>query len=104
MRNLFLIDGAAGTGKTDILDYVRDKYSDGHRVYVMRKYTTRKHRPEEIKRKLPLDLEFVSERQFADLRSKPDFYSYTYGKAHYGFRHADLAKALHDYPNVFIIV
>lgn len=104
MKNLFLIDGAAGTGKTDMLDYVREKYSARNQVAVIRKYTTREHRTEEIKRSLSLDLEFISARRFAELKRKPDFYSYGYGGGLYGFRRSEIDKALQTHQHVFILV
>jgi guanylate kinase len=104
MHNLFLVDGAAGTGKTDMLDYLREKYSDRKQVAVILKYTTREHRAEEIKRKLSLDLEFVTQRKFADLKRNDDFYSYEYGGALYGFSKSAIDRALKTHSHVFAIV
>jgi len=104
MKNLFLIDGAAGTGKTDMLDYLQDKYSGRNQVAVLRKYTTREHRLEEKKRELSLDLEFISNRRFNELKSNPDFYSYSYGEKLYGFLGSDINLLLQTYQNLFIIV
>jgi len=103
MKNLFLIDGAAGAGKTDMLYYLREKYAGRNQVAVLRKFTTRKHRPEEIKRKLWLDLEFVSARQFEDLKQNSDVYTYGYGGKQYGFRRSEIDKALSTHQNVFLI-
>ena len=47
MKTMFLIDGAAGTGKTDMIEYISQKYS-GQTAILMKK-TTRKHRAEERK-------------------------------------------------------
>ena len=104
MQTLFLIDGAAGTGKTDILDYVREKYPGGKQVHVMTKFTTRARRPEEISGKLSIDLEFVTEQQFIESQKTPGFYFYGYGGALYGFLRADIDRALQIYKTVFIIV
>ncbi len=104
MKNLFLIDGAAGAGKTDMLHYLREKYAARNQVTVLRKFTTRKHRSEEIKRKLWLDLEFISARQFEELEQSADFYSYAYGGEFYGFQRAQIDEALSTYQNVFLIV
>jgi guanylate kinase len=104
VKNLFLIDGAAGTGKTDMLTYLQEKSSYRNQIAIIRKYTTRKHRPEEAKRKLPLDLDFGSTRRFADLKRKGDFYSYMYGGELYGIRRPDIERALQTHQHVFVIV
>ena len=103
MKNLFLVDGAAGTGKTDMLDYVKGKYSR-NQVVVVTKYATRKHRHEEVERGLSLDLKFVSPNKFASLKAEADFYSYCYGGHEYGFSGKDVDLALSNHQNVFVIV
>jgi guanylate kinase len=103
MKTLFLIDGAAGAGKTDMLYYLLDKYAARNQVAVLRKFTTRKHRPEEIKRKLWLDLEFISAREFEERKQSVDFYSYAYGGKLYGFGRSEIDKALSTHQNVFLI-
>ena len=104
MKTLFLIDGAAGTVKTDMLEYLRLKYTGRGQVAVLSKYTTREHRKEERERNLPLDLEFVSRRKFDELSKAPGFYSYTYGGASYGFRSEDVNKLLEANQHVFVVV
>lgn len=104
MKNLFLIDGAAGTGKTDMVEYINQKYSRGNLATIISKFTTRKRRPEEIVRKLPLDLIFISRAKFNEHLKKPNFYSYEYGGQRYGFYKAEVDQALASYQNVFIIV
>lgn len=44
LKKLILIDGAAGTGKTDLVEYVKNRY---HNANMLRKYTTRPFREEE---------------------------------------------------------
>lgn len=105
LKNLFLIDGAAGTGKTDLLEYVLNKYSSSNLVAILKKFTTRKQRPEEIERKLPLDLLFVSHTEFEKhLHGAESFYFYQYGGEFYGFYKASVDEALDSNQNVFIIV
>jgi len=104
MKNLFLIDGAAGTGKTDMLEYLSEKYSTRNCIAIIRKYTTRKLRLEEISRNLNLDLEFVTTRQFAAKKKEDRFYCYTYGGESYGFPKFELDRVLRSHQNVFIIV
>ena len=104
MKILFLIDGAAGTGKTDMLEYIREKYLRGNLVTIIPKFTTRAQRPEEINRNLLLDLKFISQKEFNKYTKNPLFYSYEYGGERYGFYKTELDEALAKYQNVFIIV
>ena len=105
MKNLFLVDGAAGTGKTDMVEYIKRKYSHGTLATIVQKFTTRKHRPEESARNLPLDLTFVSRSEFKKHLENPNFfYSYEYGGERYGFYKKMVDEALASYQNVFIIV
>ena len=104
MKTLFLIDGAAGTGKTDMLEYLRQKYSSRNQVTVIPKYTTRAHRLDEIDRKLSLDLMFVDRSEFDKLKKNSDFYSYEYGDELYGFHGCEITDALRVHQNAFLIV
>ena len=79
MKNLFVVDGASGTGKTELLEYIFS-YSSG--MEVIPKYTTREQRDYEKVRGYTLDLKFVSSKQFD---TKNLYYKYTYGREHYGF-------------------
>lgn len=47
LKKMFLIDGAAGTGKTDFIQYVRNRYFDAN---IVCKYTTRAVRDEDDKK------------------------------------------------------
>ena len=40
MKNLFLLDGVAGTGKSDCIKYIRDGYNGRFKAGVLQKYTT----------------------------------------------------------------
>jgi guanylate kinase len=104
MKTLFLIDGAAGTGKSDLVEFIRHQFSAGGKVAVVTKFTTRPHRPEEQARGTPLDLEFVTAEEFAALKSEPGFLWYEYGDHEYGFRAADVEGALNRFEHVFLIV
>ena len=104
MRNLFVIDGAAGTGKTDLLDFVRDRFEPAGVATVIPKYTTRPRRREEKARNLALDLRFVTRKIFEQHAASSSFYTYEYGGHRYGFAKADITAALERYNNVFIIV
>lgn len=51
IKKLFLIDGLAGTGKNDLIDFIEQKHHSTSTVVY--KYTTRTHRnPEEAKKRI----------------------------------------------------
>ena len=104
MANLFLIDGAAGTGKADMIEHIDEKYLRHDEATIVQKFTTREHRPEEIDRRLHLDLMFISPPEFDEHYKNSNFYSYKYGGEKYGFYKEEVDKALDSYKNVFIIV
>lgn len=104
MKNLFIIDGAAGTGKNDMIDYIKQKYSRGSMTSIVFKYTTRKKRKEEKERKLPLDLIFISKSKFNAHKKNSDFYSYEYGGEYYGFYRNSIDEAIQNYKNIFVII
>ena len=98
MKNLFLIDGASGTGKTDLINYISDYKI--HASYV-EKYSTRNVREYEKKSRGKLDLIHISEEEF----SKMDFeYFYNYGGKKYGFTKQQILDKFHCNDDVFIIV
>jgi guanylate kinase len=100
MQNLFLVDGASGVGKSDLLRWVTE--NNAHNVAFLRKATTRLER--DYERNDPdnlLDLEFMSEQDF---RGQNFEYRYVYGGAEYGFHVQDLTVALLSHDNVFVIV
>lgn len=107
MKTIFLIDGAAGTGKSDMVKYIASKKHT--MATLIQKYTTRKRRPEE--RRLKLDLTFPedSREQFLKRTKEPDFYWYVYGnkklgEEYYGFYKKNVEEALRQYQFVLIIV
>ena len=104
MKHLFLIDGAAGTGKTDLISYVHTKFSASGTASFVRKYTTRKHRIEEKKRNVKLDLEFCTDENLQDIIRSEECYVYEYGGENYAFKRHDLDCALSNYQCVFVIV
>ena len=72
MKNLFIIDGAMGTSKTDLVSYVTDpKY--GVNASVVNKYTTRKKRSNEEHKDLDYEIgcvviPAVSQKSFTPFR------------------------------------
>lgn len=97
MRNLFLLDGAAGTGKSDLVEYVRSSRNCG----VLIKATTRQLRNYERDERVPLDLAFYSREAFAAQNLD---YIYEYRGEHYGFDQSDLMELLSKFQNVFAII
>jgi len=83
MKNIFIIDGAAGTGKTDLIQYLNRKFSKSSEIGYLRKYTTRGKRPEE--KEEDLDLYRATKIEFDKMLEEDDFYDYSYGKYDYGF-------------------
>jgi guanylate kinase len=99
VKNLFLVDGAAGVGKSDMLSYLASNYS-GRYLHIFRKFTTRAPRPIE-KGTLPLDLIHIEDERFREAAAEG---SYRYGGVDYGFRKADLDSAIETYLNIFVVV
>ncbi len=98
MKNLFLIDGASRTGKTDFLRYISEYEIDSRTVA---KLTTRDRREYETDEGPPLDLKWVTEEEFD--RESPE-YQYKYSGRRYGFTKTQMEEALRSSDNVFAIV
>ena len=75
MNKLFLIDGAAGTGKSDLMEFVK-RQSD-YDIYSVGKITTRE--PRNIEEAKTTDLIFVSSDEFETRKRIGDYYIYKYG-------------------------
>ena len=100
MKNLFLIDGASGTGKSDLLKWVTENNADD--VGFVVKGTTRDQRDYEREDpEILLDLEFLTEDEF---NQRQFDYTYTYGGGRYGFYRSQITAALLKSENVFVIV
>ena len=107
MKTVFVIDGAAGTGKSDLVRYLSTRRRTVSQM--IQKFTTRHERPEEKGLKLDLLFPADSHEQFAKRTEDPDFYWYTYGsKKHgeekYGFYKQNIIDALREFDFVFVIV
>lgn len=108
IKNLFIIDGASGTGKSDMINYINRRSTNSNYVTVLQKYTTRELRDEEKSLDYHLDLDFISKEQFQEFKKFDDFYSYSYGEGQktqdYGFFKSKIEEATNYFNNVFIIV
>jgi guanylate kinase len=98
MKNLFILDGASGTGKTDFLKWIIENKKD---FVVIKKYTTREKRDYEIIEGSELDLEFIPEDEFSN---KQLDYTYIYNNAKYGVSKSLIDEKLKNYINVFVII
>ncbi len=103
MNKLFLIDGAAGTGKSDLINFAK-KYLNNYDINVISKFTTRKPRTKEEAKET--DLSFISEQQFEKWKKEKQkqCYTYPYGEAQYGFEKSDLIKSVKKHEFTFIII
>lgn len=107
MKNLFLLDGLAGTGKSDCIKYIREDYNGQFEAGILQKYTTRQKRSEEYKENHKIDLEFITEEEFKTIEKEENgnFFSYEYGgKFKYGVKKSDIDLALEKYQDVFLII
>lgn len=103
MKKLFLLDGVAGTVKADLIRFVNTQLSPNSKIVF--KYTTRSKRDIDQ----AVDLIFVSEKKFKQLRDTCYIYPYGeeddgYGKSWYGIPKEELQNAVAEYDNVFVIV
>ncbi len=97
-KNIFLIDGASGTGKTDLVEYVKSINKNSGFVI---KSTTRKIRDYEQKNTHNLDLKFCTQLKFDSLKLD---YQYEYENYQYGFSKKELNDFIEKYLNVFLII
>ena len=95
---LFIVDGAAGTGKTDLIEYVE---SNLRNAGVLKKLTSRPMRDEERRHGTTSDLIFLSQAEFDAMRLD---YAYEYRGYSYGFSKQDLTSLLSKYDQAFVII
>ena len=102
MKVLFLVDGAAGTGKSDLVSFVANTYQ--YTATKVDKFTTRKKRPSEEAKKS--DLVFISDEEFQkkEANKKDILLKYIYGGNKYGFYKSSLDRAIEKYNCTFVIV
>ncbi len=98
MKNLFLIDGASGIVKADIIEYISTYKTN---ISYIKKYTTRKVRESEKLDKEKIDLIHIQSEEF----DKCNFdYKYIYGEQQYGFYKHIIINTLKSSDNVLIII
>ncbi|MBV6472202.1 MAG: Guanylate kinase [Saprospiraceae bacterium] len=97
-KNIFLIDGASGTGKSDFVEYINSLNNKSGFVI---KSTTRKIRDYEKKNAINLDLKFCTQLKFDSLKLE---YHYEYEKHQYGFSKKELNDLIEKCENIFLII
>ncbi len=102
MKKLILIDGAAGAGKSDLMEYVKLSAGVNRSVNVLSKVTTRKEREKEEAK--VSDLEFLDEEEFDLLVDDKNYYSYVYSTAKYGIKKQDIYNSIDNYEFTFVII
>ncbi len=103
MNKLFLIDGAAGAGKSDLINFIK-KNMTNYDVNVIPKFTTREKRKKEEAKET--DLNMVNEREFEEWKSNNlgKIYTYQYCNAEYAFSKTDLLDSVKNHEFTFVIV
>lgn len=102
MKKLILIDGAAGAGKSDLMEYVRSAAGGNMSINILSKITTRKARVKEEAR--VSDLEFVNEKKFESITNDGKYYTYQYSDARYGVNAEQIHESIEKYEFTFIII
>jgi len=103
MNTLFIIDGATGTGKSDLVEFVNRKDESK----IINKFTTRAKRKDDNRPTKFLDISFISQKEFEEKTkgaSNNKFYLYRYDNQWYGFDKEELNEAIKLYKNTFVIV
>ena len=101
MNKLFLIDGASGTGTSDLINLVKNDMRNDLSINVISKYTTRKKRMREEAKET--ELIFVNDEDFSKY-SDDYYYTYQYGNANYSFSKNELINSVSNYEFTFVIV
>ncbi|MCM1131664.1 MAG: hypothetical protein NC310_06940 [Roseburia sp.] len=115
MRNLFLVDGAAGSGKTDFFNFINGIGSETNNFAIaLPKYTTRERRNSDANNKDLIHFDGSREERekaylnkMAEIKSRDEIifeYQYPTGEAYYSIEKSSIDKALKKYKNVYIII
>lgn len=102
MKKLVLIDGAAGAGKSDLMEYVELSCTGNMSINILSKITTRKVRKKE--EAIISDLEFLDKEIFEAQISNDDYYVYKYSDESYGIKKQDIIDSIEKYEFTFIII
>lgn len=102
MNKLFLVDGATGTGKSDLISFLN--LQSDYDVSSVGKITTRVPRKKEEAKST--DLKFVTKEEFIKAKGTGDYYHYQYGEKgnEYALCKKDLLYSLQTHEFTFAIV
>ena len=105
MNTLFIIDGAAGTGKSDLVEFVH--FKNAHTCKIINKFTTRAKRKDDARPTKWLDITFITLQEFEEKKKaagEENFYTYLYDNQWYGFYKKELDESISTFKNTFVIV
>jgi guanylate kinase len=103
IKKLFIIDGAAGTGKHDLIDFLISNLGK-YNCNLINKFSTRAFREKSTDDEKKIDLLFISSEEFRDLTLNRNFYSYEYEGEEYGVDKADIIESIERFENSFLII
>ena len=101
MNNLFIFVGAAGVGKSAVIDYIRSK--DKTNFYCIIKHTNRPMRKEEIHRRFDKELDLIFEEDIDPNINDPNIIKYKKGEYYYWIKHDEIITKLKKYKNCFML-
>lgn len=115
MKNLFLVDGAAGSGKTDFFNFINGIGSESNNYAIaLSKFTTRERRESDANNNDLKHFEGTKEErekkyhsEIELLKSKGDIifeYQYPAGDAYYSIVKSSIDNALKKFKNVYVII
>lgn len=105
MNKVFLIDGASGTGKSDLIGFVKENLSN-YDINIVKKNTTRPRRSKEEAPEIDEELDFFTADEFQQkgLDNKNKYYVYKYGGHQYSFNKEALKESASKHEFSFVIV
>lgn len=105
MNKVFLIDGASGTGKSDLINFAKEHLSN-YDIKIIKKNTTRPRRSKEEAPEIGEELGFytLEEFQMRGYDNKCNYYTYKYGGHQYSFSKAELLSSAKTREYTFVIV
>lgn len=105
MNKVFLIDGASGTGKSDLINFAKEHLSN-YDINIIKKNTTRPRRSKEEAPEIGEELTFYTDEEFRTkgLDNKKYYYTYKYGGHQYSFSKAEMLSSAKSREYTFVIV
>ena len=101
MNNLFILVGAAGVGKSEVLNYIRSK--DNRLFHCIIKHTNRPMRKEEINREFDKQLDLIFEKGVDFDINSPSVIKYKKGEYYYWINQDEIMSELSKYKNCVML-